>query len=52
MGLAEEFRKVPAVVTALPEQVAPVTVVVMGECEARKAGYRAGYGRLCGSNCI
>ena len=36
-------------VTALPEQVAPVTVVVMGECEARKAGYKAGYGRLCGS---
>jgi len=24
-------------------------VVVMGECEARKAGYKAGYGRLCGS---
>ena len=36
-------------VTALPEQVASVTVVVMGECEARKAGYKAGYGRLCGS---
>jgi len=24
----------------------------MGECEARKAGYRPGYGRLCGSNCL